>query len=86
MVKGISRRVVIIKSPDTELFDEAIFLVRDDAAREGVTREDLLREAAMVATGLPSGRARAKNALRLLLAGTVGASLTGLMWLITLFL
>ena len=29
MVKGIARRVVVVKSPDPKVFDEAIFLVRE---------------------------------------------------------
>ncbi|MDR1590238.1 MAG: translation initiation factor 2 [Oscillospiraceae bacterium] len=29
MVKGVTRRVVVIKSPDKDIFDEAIFIVRE---------------------------------------------------------
>ena len=35
MVKGISRRVVVVKSPDPEIFDEAIFIVRDEYLNRG---------------------------------------------------
>ena len=31
MVKGISRRVIVVKSPDPRLFEEAIFIVKKDA-------------------------------------------------------
>ena len=31
MVKGTSRRVIVVDSPDTELFEQAIFIVRNDA-------------------------------------------------------
>ena len=37
MVKGISRRVVVVDSPDQRFFEQAIFIVRNDAAGEGVT-------------------------------------------------
>ena len=38
MVKGTSRRVIVVDSPDTELFEQAIFIVRNDAMnRNGVT-------------------------------------------------
>ena len=37
MVKGISRRVVVVDSPDRRFFEQAIFIVRNDAAGEGVT-------------------------------------------------
>ncbi|MDR1299528.1 MAG: translation initiation factor 2 [Oscillospiraceae bacterium] len=32
MVKGVTRRVVVIKSPDKDIFDEAIFIVKDGLA------------------------------------------------------
>ena len=34
MIKGISRRVVVVKSPDPEIFDEAIFIVRDEYLKQ----------------------------------------------------
>ena len=42
MVKGISRRVVVVDSPDQRFFEQAIFIVRNDAAGEGVTAKELL--------------------------------------------
>ena len=38
MVKGISRRVVVVDSPDQRFFEQAIFIVRNDAAGEGVMK------------------------------------------------
>ena len=32
MVKGITRQVVLVKSPDPRLFEEAIFIVKEEAA------------------------------------------------------
>ena len=50
MVKGISRRVIVIKSPDRRLFDEAIFIVREDALQgPGVTGDEIIKEAQKVA-------------------------------------
>ena len=38
MVKGITRQVILVKSPDPRLFEEAIFIVKEEALnREGVT-------------------------------------------------
>ena len=31
MVKGISRRVVVVESPDQRYFEQAIFIVRNEA-------------------------------------------------------
>ena len=46
MVKGISRRVIVVRPPDTELFEQAIFILRDKVAEEGgVTGEQILQQA-----------------------------------------
>ena len=46
MVKGTSRRVIVVDSPDTDLFEQAIFIVRNDAMdRGGVTAQQLVDEA-----------------------------------------
>ena len=50
MVKGITRQVILVKSPDPRLFEEAIFIVKEEAlAREGVTADRVLREARQAA-------------------------------------
>ena len=43
MVKGISRQVILVHAPDTELFEQAIFILKDNAA--SVTDDMLLKEA-----------------------------------------
>ena len=55
MVKGISRRVVVVDSPDQRYFEQAIFIVRNDAAGEGVTARDLVEEAKRVARNYAGG-------------------------------
>ena len=66
MVKGIARRVVVIKSPDPKIFDEAIFLVRDESSRgPGVTSDELLREAQGVAEDFVRSKARRRRVLPL---------------------
>jgi len=50
MVKGVTRRVIVMRSPDPQLFEEAIFIVNGDLAT-GVTPDALLREAQQVASG-----------------------------------
>ena len=52
MVKGITRQVILVKSPDPRLFEEAIFIVKEEAlAREGVSADKVLREARQAANG-----------------------------------
>ena len=43
MVKGISRQVIVVDTPEPKLFEQAIFILKDDM--EGVTDEVLLKEA-----------------------------------------
>ena len=55
MVKGISRRVVVLDSPDQRFFEQAIFIVRNDAAGEGITSRELVEEARRVAHSYVAG-------------------------------
>lgn len=49
MVKGTARQVVVVKSPDQKLFEQAIFLLREEALEQGVGERELLEEARRVA-------------------------------------
>lgn len=52
MVKGTSRRVIVVDSPDPNLFEQAIFIVKNDVfTREGVTQQQVLGEACRIAKG-----------------------------------
>lgn len=87
MVKGISRQVIVVHSPDPKLFEQAIFILKDEAVgQEGVTDEALLKEAKQLIRG-PGSRPKKP---RYYLAGPVwacgGALATGLVWLITTLL
>ena len=84
MVKGISRRVVVVESPDPQLFEQAIFIVRNDVAqKEGITPEQLVREACRVARSYASGTGRRDwRSLPALCWAALGAGLIGLLWLV----
>ena len=46
MVKGISKRVIVVKSPDPKVFEQAIFIIREDfAGQSGISEKDVLRQA-----------------------------------------
>ena len=48
-LRGKLRRAVVVQTPDP-MFSEAVFILRDEALREpGVSREELLRQAARAA-------------------------------------
>ena len=76
MVKGISRQVILVSSPDKKLFEQAIFILRDDAKE--VTEEMLLKEAER-AIRFP--QVKGKCCGPLWAAG--GAVATGLAWVIS---
>ncbi len=83
MVKGITRQVVVVKGPDPKLFDQAIFLVREDALAEGgVSEEALLNEAR---AACKQSRRPQTWLSRLVWAG-YGAGGMGLIWLLTALL
>ncbi|MBE6997825.1 MAG: hypothetical protein E7427_06610 [Ruminococcaceae bacterium] len=48
MVKGTSKRIVVVKSPDPKVFEEAIFIVKEDFLGRG-GRANALEEAQKVA-------------------------------------
>ena len=90
VVKGITRQVILVKSPDPRLFEEAIFIVKEEALnREGVTTEQIMREARQAADGyLKQGKAwnRRMKKLPAPLWGAAGAAVASAGWMAWLFL
>ena len=86
MVKGISRQVIVVHSPDQKLFDQAIFILKDSAVgREGVTDEALLREARKILADRPKQRKRNLRFYGLPWA-LGGALMIGMIWLLTVLI
>lgn len=85
MVKGVSRQVIVVRPPDTKLFEQAIFLLRD-GADGGISDEALLRQARQAAgqylqaSRTPRRRIRLQN----LAWALAGAAATGLAWLLSI--
>ena len=86
MVKGISRRVIVVDSPDPRIFEQAIFIIRNDAATGGgVTSQQLVDQAVRIAKNYarthggsaPTGQWRMAPWVWAL----VGAAAIGLVWL-----
>ena len=82
MVKGISRQVILVQSPEPKLFDQAIFILKEDALKEGIPDEVLLKEAQAI---LRSGEGRKRRHVYLYGAfwAAAGAFVTGIAWLVT---
>lgn len=90
MVKGINRQVIVVKSPDPKLFDQAIFLLREDAfSASGTTPEQVIRQARQAADSYLRkntvvGRAAARVSPPIW--GVLGAVLASAGWVVGLFL
>lgn len=80
MVKGISRQVILVEPTDRKLFEQAIFILKEDA-RE-VTDEMLLKEAHRLIRQ-PNWSKRKSGLLQGLVWACGGAAVTGLAWLLT---
>ena len=90
MVKGISRRVIVVDSPDPRVFDQAIFLLRNDVLEEdGVSSRQLVDQAVRIAKsytrcqGLPPPK---RHRLTPAIAAMLGGGLMGLVWLVVALL
>ncbi|MBQ5867278.1 MAG: translation initiation factor 2 [Oscillospiraceae bacterium] len=79
MVKGISRQVILVHGPDTEMFEQAIFILKENTGE--VTDEMLLKEAKRIINN--SGKTRRPSGPVWAFAGAV---FTGLIWILSIFL
>ena len=78
MVKGVTRRVILVDSPDRQRFEKAIFILKDGGSESA---EDLLLQAREIASETMGGarRPRKRSPWLWLLAG---AAITGALWLL----
>lgn len=90
MVKGVTRRVIVVKAPDPRLFEQAIFFVKEEALNdEGVTAEQVLDEAKKVANGyIKNNTAWGRSLSRIPRPVYVAAGMlaTGALWALTALL
>lgn len=80
MVKGISKQVIVLRPADQKLFEQAIFILKDDA--NGITDDALLKEAKSL---IRDGKHRARKLSKPLWA-LGGAAATAAVWVLTLLL
>ncbi len=86
MVKGITKQVVLVHSPDRKLFEQAIFILSDEATAEGgVTDEALLKEARFAIREKRSYPAKI-NWNHVLAGSVAGTMFTSALWVISLLL
>ncbi len=87
MVKGVAKQVIVVRQPDRRLFEQAIFIVKEDAFEGGVTAQQVLSEAERVAKGyVKRGRQeRRSGAAWGVLGAALGAILASILWAFFLF-
>ena len=84
MVKGISRQVIVVHAPDPKLFEQAIFILKDDAVGcEGITDDLLLQEAKRLVSHPEFGKS-AKKIAAMFFGAACGAAVTGLFWALSI--
>lgn len=86
VVKGVSKRIIVVKSPDPKIFEQAIFIIREDyAGQNGLNDQDVFREARRAANRYLGGNRRSGSktisSIRAPLYAAAGAAATGLAWI-----
>ena len=66
MVKGISRRVIVVDSPDPQIFEQAIFILRTDGG--GISSQQLVDQAVRIAKNHFSPHLKRTHRVRFLFA------------------
>lgn len=84
LIKGANRQVVVVKSPDPQVFEEAIFVLREDWLKKR-SAEQVVEEARRAASEylVRNGgrRKRSGERVRALLYAAVGALAAGAAWI-----
>lgn len=82
MVKGVARRVIMVSSPDPKLFEQALFLVRDEALCKD-SPDQVLREAELIAKRcLNRQQGGEADLLPLFLSFFCGGGVASLLWIL----
>lgn len=82
MVKGVSRRVIVVDSPDPHIFEQAIFILPTDSG--GVSSRELVEQAVRIARSYARGQGGRAYRFRVppWLWAVGGAALCGAVWLL----
>ena len=85
MVKGNTRQVIVVRSPDTKLFEQAVFFLKEDALeKHGIGEQELLEQARRLAGESIKRESRKKRRLPPLFWLLAGAASVALPWILTL--
>ena len=95
MIKGIQRKMVLIRTPDSKIFEEAHFVLRTDGASCPSRQGEMLNEANRIIEAARIGIDPAKHGARkmgikgllgFLFGGLLGSGIVGGVWLLISFL
>ena len=84
MVKGISRQVIVVDAPEPKMFEQAIFILKEDM--EGITDEALLKEARQAIQGGDKTARKRHIWLYGAFWAAAGALATGIAWMLTMWI
>lgn len=86
MVKGVSRRVIVVDSPDPRIFEQAIFILPTDGG--GVSSRQLVDQAVRIARSYARSQGAPRRRFRwpAWLWGLCGAAACGVTWLLVTLL
>lgn len=87
MVKGNTRQVIVVRSPDTKLFEQAVFFLKEDALeKHGIGEQELLEQARRLAGESIKRKSRKLRRLPPLFWLGAGAFSVALPWILMLIL
>lgn len=80
LVKGVSRRVIVVDSPDPRIFEQAIFILSSDGG--GVSQQQLVDQAVRVAKSYVRTHDAPKRGFRMSapLWMAAGSAVIGVAW------
>ena len=84
MVKGISRQVIVVDAPEPKLFEQAIFILKENM--EGVSDEALLKEARQAIQGQDKSSRKRHIWLYGAFWAAAGALAMGAAWMMTILI
>lgn len=88
MVKGISKRAILVKALPNTIFEEAIFFLKEEIVTDGVDADEILKEAYNVAVNC-SDKRKLKISKRVAQATSftaLGASIVGIIWMLSVII
>ena len=85
MVKGVSRRVIVVDSPDPRMFEQAIFILNGDGG--GISQQQLVDQAVRIAKNYAHTHSAApKRRIGAPLWAVIGGGVIGIVWLLVALL